>query len=600
MTNIFPPLVPNIASPPTGFRPMTNVVPFTARSGATFQEELYGFIGWVNESLVPYLNTEFPNLADSWKEQVDTLFAQVDAALDAQAQEVDDRLQEALTAIINSTIAITDPVVQALVNSGPLTIAALDAKYSRTSAIVATFLSKADAIATYLPIATAASTYLTIATAASTYLTSATAASTYLTQANAASTYLTQANAASTYLKIAPTYGFNISDTTLGNWRGALRSAAGSAVASINFLGDSIFWGSGSGSQHNISSIPSRVQRMFEEVYGKQTPGMLSLWPNYGNSGTASEQGQLSFNGLVENGPFGSHQLGSKKLTVSDSVTTYVNYERVWCDGFEVMFISGSSGQLVRVFINDVDKGTIKAVKGATGNTITSSDYSGYAPRQVVSRITAPTTGYNTIRLVPEGTAGWEFHLASITPYTSFSRGVVAHNNALSGITTVDLVKDDPAYGQYGMAVSIDYPRSPLNVIEIGINDYQGHYPVAEFKARLVTAIRRCKSTSGAGGVTKPAGDVLLVVTNWVDTTRIPADHSTTPSDSLYMAAVREAAVEENAAGLDLRAPFANWTAWANAGYDAGDGLHQSITGNEFTARELFKVLALPREGNQI
>lgn len=383
-------------------------------------------------------------------------------------------------------------------------------------------------------------------------------------------------------------YGFNCNSTTLGKWRTALALAAGAGTARITVSGDSIPWGAGSGNAHLTSAWPGRLQRMFEKDLGKQGSGMVPMLRDYGFSGVAVDQPTLTFSPTgVTDSTFGVYALGSKKL-IKSGTSTWVQLAGQFGDVFRVMFISGA-GNTARVLIDGVDVGNIRTSTAAS--SVTFAPKSGYATRQIVTDIPTGGTGYHSIRVIPEGTDGAEFHLASFEALPLPSRGVVVSNVALSGITSQHLVLDDVALGQYGMSVGFDATRSHLHIIQIGINDWQNHYPVADFQARLVTAVRRAKaSVAVANGGTPSNGDVLLVVTQWVNTAVYPADHVNSPADSLYMQAVRDVAFAEGAAGLDLRKMAANYAAWAALGYDA-DGIHPSPLGHEAIAAAAFRIL---------
>lgn len=389
-------------------------------------------------------------------------------------------------------------------------------------------------------------------------------------------------------------YGFNLTQATLGKWRSALALAAGAGTARITVSGDSIPWGAGSGNAHLTSAWPGRLQRMFEKEYGgKQGTGAMPMLRNYGTSGGASEQPVLTFSATgVEDSPFGVYQLGSKKLT-KNGTSTWVQLGPVFGDVARITFAS-SPGLTARVWVAGddgvlIDKGTIATSTLATGTTF--APLAGFASRLVVTDVPLGGSGWHSIRIVPEGANGTEVHLVNVETLTSPARGVVVSNMALSGITSQHLVVDDATYGQYGMSVGFDATRSHLHIIQIGINDWQQHYPVSEFKARLVTAVRRAKSNIPViNGGTPSNGDVLLVVTQWVNTGLYPADHINSPSDELYMQAVRDVAIEETAAGLDLRKMAANYTEWAALGYDI-DGIHPSPKGHEAIAAALFYIL---------
>jgi len=103
------------------FNPVSNITPFTYRDGLSYLDILEGLRVYVNETLVDFVNTNFGKLGDDFESQVNLLFTQVETQLTEQGTAVTGQVDslttfvnDSIADIINSTIAVTDPVVKAL------------------------------------------------------------------------------------------------------------------------------------------------------------------------------------------------------------------------------------------------------------------------------------------------------------------------------------------------------------------------------------------------------------------------------------------------------------------------------------------------------
>lgn len=128
---LIPPVVGPIGTDLLGggfFRQYTDIAPFTYRAGMTYASELEALRVWTFRTLVPFLNDNFGDLQDEWVLNVTRLTNAVDTALAAQtadnagrltAQAADNaqKIADALTAIAEADIPITDPGVLAVLNS---------------------------------------------------------------------------------------------------------------------------------------------------------------------------------------------------------------------------------------------------------------------------------------------------------------------------------------------------------------------------------------------------------------------------------------------------------------------------------------------------
>ena len=94
------------------FTPVPNITPFTYRDGATLLKKLENLKRYINRDLVPFVNTNYSDLAEAFETQVNLLLQQVNEAVDE---------------VVNSGVVVQDPVVAGiLANPASLTRVALN------------------------------------------------------------------------------------------------------------------------------------------------------------------------------------------------------------------------------------------------------------------------------------------------------------------------------------------------------------------------------------------------------------------------------------------------------------------------------------------
>lgn len=381
----------------------------------------------------------------------------------------------------------------------------------------------------------------------------------------------------------------NANSTTLGKWRTAMvKQAGGERQARLVVHSDSSGQGAGAGSPYVTSAWPGRLARLFAEKYGRVGSGVMPLWHYYGTSGAALNQPSISFAGNVTDANFGVYGRGAKKFVRTGTTWNYTHTSE-YCDAFRVHLLNSAPGTKL---IAEIDGSVTSTIKGSTSTTgVDINPLTGYASSQIVTEIPAGSAGKHTLRLRIDGADGAEAFITQVEPILKVGYGVAVSNVALSGITTDQLYLDDGVNGNSGMSVSMDATRGDGHIIAVQTNDWQGHIPIATFKSRLTTAVRRTKtSTPVANGGTTSNGDCLIVLNQWVDTTTYPADLINSPAFTAYLAAATEVAIAEGAAIVDLTELATNFADWNSKGY-AADGLHPSSRGHEAIAQALFRVL---------
>lgn len=142
------------------YTPYTQITPFTVRDGATYLLVLEGLRDWIRDVLIPSIDTNIGGLETAWETQTNALVDEINATIatvtvqvnqaiaddqaavnqaiaDSQAQvnsdiaDMQTTLNSAIASIINSTIAVTDPVVTNLVtNTASTTRTTLNGLYA--------------------------------------------------------------------------------------------------------------------------------------------------------------------------------------------------------------------------------------------------------------------------------------------------------------------------------------------------------------------------------------------------------------------------------------------------------------------------------------
>lgn len=192
---IVPPIIAPITGYPGAVLPFDDSVPFTARSGASFAELFYGMRKHIDVNVIPHMDENQSTLITAWNdattaivdsvndsnaaltadvnETVSTTVEGVEASLTATETQVTTQLaanveyvDESVQSIINSTIAVTDPVVAAALTSGTDTMNALNdfnAGFNRPSVMLRDYVAPGNTDAAnrtgYLAAITAANTF---------------------------------------------------------------------------------------------------------------------------------------------------------------------------------------------------------------------------------------------------------------------------------------------------------------------------------------------------------------------------------------------------------------------------------------------------------
>lgn len=141
-----PPTVGAIKPYSMGATPIIpNIQPFVYRDQLTYVNWLQGLTQWLTETLIPFLDENFDRLEAAWIAEVQVIIDAVNTALQAQDEEVDQKIaelveyvDEQVALIIGSSITLQDPVMAGIVtNPTSATRVALDGIYGTVGQIAA-------------------------------------------------------------------------------------------------------------------------------------------------------------------------------------------------------------------------------------------------------------------------------------------------------------------------------------------------------------------------------------------------------------------------------------------------------------------------------
>lgn len=96
--------------------PLPQVTPFTFRDGQSFLERLERAIYYLNNTVIPYINDTIQDFSTEFIAEINTLIQQVNDALTAQSADVDSKIND-LTTFVNNSIATNTAYVDSNVAS---------------------------------------------------------------------------------------------------------------------------------------------------------------------------------------------------------------------------------------------------------------------------------------------------------------------------------------------------------------------------------------------------------------------------------------------------------------------------------------------------
>lgn len=383
---------------------------------------------------------------------------------------------------------------------------------------------------------------------------------------------------------------YNLRPETMPQWRKARADVeAGTGQAHVSTFLDSIMYGAASTGvsvPKHLHSIAGRLRNLFDRRWDSAGTGIVVPFDTTFSNPTYDPR--LVYGGTVANFALGPHQIAAARWQsggVGDP--NYVEFTAT-CTEFIVYGVGNASRLRVQV-----DGGAEKYIANVNGLDPSLTDYDpepGYpihgTSGQIVTHIPAGTLGSHTLRILAPSNGTDYANIIGVEGRTS-DAGVRVTQMARSGLKMQEFIRDDPTTDHYGMATSLDMPRSNLAVMLLCMNDFQAHVPVATFKSRVETVVQRQRSTA----TYRAGGDVLLVTCPQPNyAAPIPGDGIQTPPLTDYYSALYEVADEQNVALLDVAARLEDYSTSAGLGFYA-DPLHLNDRGSADVAAAVYAAL---------
>lgn len=411
---------------------------------------------------------------------------------------------------------------------------------------------------------------------------------------------------------------YNVSAATLPRYRQALGAAtAGIMSCHIAILGDSTTHRADDTSPAHRVSWPARLRDLIQARTGLPTSGtgILHTWNTISEASTEPRVVRVTggASGYVSDLPAGT--FGPYMNSVVEVATDY---------GISNGFVRFTPGQATTaLWAYTLGSGTrtrVHATSATLGQSLKfecaayygesfspGAGYTAVALEDGYVRTNSPGTsgGQCVARIVVPKASDWVFEVRSMQPGATYLAALEARDETVAGIRVSNVAQagmdlntivgnDDPASGYKGTSIAVNtLPEAKLWIIALGLNDYQGHRDVANFKNQLRILAQRCRATGPAGtdghGV-GPGGDVLLVVQPLPNPATNPPDGNHTPPLEDYWRATYEIADELNLPLVDQAYRWVDYASTPTGMYR--DGIHPNPTG----AADLARAVALALE----
>lgn len=364
---------------------------------------------------------------------------------------------------------------------------------------------------------------------------------------------------------------FNFRPDQLLRWSAALeRARLGSGVASVQVAGDSISRVIGTeqpGEDPETGAWPWQLlHRLGLPIAGRgirfSGGGLIHT-----NPGTPTNKLEMTPGGFFSVCMVTITDNGAKTAYVAPPMSTDVPV-------FDTVILYG--GDITGTSVVTVD-GVDYTWAGST--SVSGADIPclpGFATGQRVGVLTVPLAAH-TVRV--QGTAAG-VPIGGVELRNTVDGGVIVDSTGFSGKTLRGFVQS--VAGNLDGLAWATVPRPHLLLDGLGINDWQGHGSLTQFKADRL-ALWAAFRAVGA--------DVLCVISPQPDYSVYPLDRIETPTYPEYIAATYEAAIEANVPVLDIAY---RWKDFARSTelYGPVDKLHPNMTGLAMLTAALTKTIS--------
>lgn len=387
----------------------------------------------------------------------------------------------------------------------------------------------------------------------------------------------------------APSELYMPTPSALDTWK-SIRSdtLAGSRQAHVSIVGDSIAFGAasnGASTPKYENCWPGQLRTLVDARFGSAGTGIVLADENLISNPTWDDR--WAWNGGVVNQGFGLFRQSCFRLDGASS--QYVEFTAV-CDEFEVMVLNDTAGFATV----SVDGGATQTIRNITGGSPADLEpEAGNHPKIMVTKIPAGSVGSHTLRIYPPSSSSshdtflcWADGRINVNKRFRISN--LSNNGESLSTLGATGVNNDETNGLYGLP-HLDTANADLQIIGLGINDWQGAMSVSSLKSALVTLIERQRSSGTAsGGGNHANGDAMLLWNPQPNVTVLQPGGG--PTWQQYRDAFYEVADEQNCALLDLGMTWGGFDAANTAGYFA-DNIHPSDTGAALIAAKVQRAV---------
>lgn len=344
-------------------------------------------------------------------------------------------------------------------------------------------------------------------------------------------------------------------DSGLKNWRNAQNrlNNGENTIFNINFIGDSITDGIGSGTtcaQIDQNSFVGLLRTKLQNKYGDTGFGFVNTMLHTGGS-PITDGPTWAFSGGIlgdYNLSYGVDTMCWRSTTVGDTATLNFNG-----NGIVILTSAWTNGASFNYSIDG-------------GNAVTVTPYSSTNNQCYPTVISGLSDGDHSIVITKLNTAS--FYLIGAYPLKG-TKGMRINNMGKRGAVVY--------YATVAGALpsEFSYWGPVLSVLTYSANDYIGSTNVASFKSSMQTLITEAKKY----------GDVLLLPIGLNPT-------SYSPPLSSYVNAMKDLAISNNCVFIDMYRKWgADWTYAKNMMSFYSSDVHPTIAGHADIANTILKVI---------
>lgn len=392
------------------------------------------------------------------------------------------------------------------------------------------------------------------------------------------------------------------SATSLLKWRRERQQVlAGKKQGRIAIMGDSIAYGAaGTGATvpKPVNCYPGQLKTMLDTHYGSAGSGIV--FANHDTRTNPTWDPRFTFGGTsMVNQSFGLHSYTCWRLNgASDATLDFTDI----ADEFYIYALASNGA----TFSIQVDAGTIHTAglqATGSGGTLTKEPghYATAGNAINVWKVTTGSTASHTVKIRPAVTAAQDLFFLGVEARVTGNGRFSVSNASVSGKSLQTFYGGSTNPGAWastwgdttalqGMPI-VDSFKSDLLVASLGVNDWQGQYPLARTKAWLEALITRQRGQASVqAGVVQANGEIVLLWNPKPDVATLGGGAYLNPNWDEYRNLFYEVATEQDVALIDLGGLWRDYSTANGYGMYA-DIIHPGDKGAGDIAGMVYKAL---------